>query len=102
MTTTKRKPMTYADLAEWIAKMTPEQRAMDAVWVGEERGGRVYAVNELDDDQIAPDCDGMMALSVFKKECANQGMSEAEIEEAIEDEGGIIARKGQPRMDVDE
>ena len=29
--TDEPKPMTWADLADWIAKLTPEQRAMRAI-----------------------------------------------------------------------
>lgn len=98
---TKRKPMTYAQLGEHIAKMTPEQRACEALWCGEEKGGQVYGFYEFRDDQINAG-EGLEDLTPHREYLMEHDcMTAEEADAAIDSDGGILWRKGQPVMDVE-
>lgn len=82
--------MTFGELQAALAAMTPEQLAMRVHVCGEDRGGRVSALEILAEDQVNPSGDGMEPISLYRPGGANyeEGMN-------IDEEELVVARKGQ-------
>lgn len=96
-----KKPLTYAQIAEHIAAMTPEQRAMEALWCGEEKGGQIYGFYEFTDDQINTG-EGLEDVTPHREWLMEHGHTAEEADAEIDSDGGILWRKGQPVMDVEQ
>lgn len=97
MNKAKAKRLTFDDLDAFIKTLTPEQRAMEVMWNGEDRGGFVYQTLVLDDDQVNPSGDGWEDRRNYIRVMMEE---EGEGEEVAAAEP-IVARKGQPFFGVD-
>jgi hypothetical protein len=60
--------LTYGDLKEQLAKMTPEQLAMKARVIGDERGFPIQGVWILDEDYVDVSGDGLEPKSRYSAE----------------------------------
>ena len=55
--------MTLEELRDALCKLTPEQLARDAVWVGDERGGKIKSVWIAEEDHLGDCMSGSMPRS---------------------------------------
>lgn len=82
--------MTYAELKIQLEALTPAQLAMDVVWSGDERGGKVKSFWIAEEDWIGGG-DG---------DCAPRSVVAAN-EPEIVDDADVFILKGTPHLMVD-
>lgn len=82
--------MTWAQLKARISTMTDEQLSEPVIWWGDERGGTVKEVFDLDDRYYNSD-EGYFPRGV---------VTEQEFKDSVDDEDDFI-EKGQPVLCVD-
>lgn len=82
--------MTYAELKVQLEAFTPEQLAMDVVWSGDERGGKVKSLWIAEEDWIGGG-DG---------DCEPRSVVTANEPEIVAD-ADVMISKGTPQLMVD-
>lgn len=82
--------MIYAELKAQLEALSPEQLAMEAVWSGDERGGKIKSLWIAEEDWIGSsdgDCEPRSVVAVNEPE--------------IVDDANVIISKGTPHLMVD-
>jgi len=82
--------MTYAELKAQLEALSPAQLAMDVVWSGDERGGKIKSLWVADEDWIGGgdgDCEPRSVVAVNEPE--------------IVDDADVIIPRGTPHLMVD-
>jgi hypothetical protein len=82
--------MTYAELKTHLETLTPAQLAMDVVWSGDERGGKVNSLWIAEEDWIGGgdgDCESRSVMAANEPE--------------IVDDADVIISKSTPHLMVD-
>ena len=82
--------MTFAELQQQLAMLSPEQLAIEVVWCGDERGGKVKSLWIADEDWIGYDGDCERRSEIAKVE-----------PEAAGPDAHVYIAKGTPQLLVD-
>ena len=83
--------MTFAELKAQLVALTPEQLAMDVVWSGDERGGKVESLWIAEEDWIDNGDGDVEPRSVVAKNVDDYDATSVR----------IVIAKGSPRLVVD-
>lgn len=94
-----RKPITYRQLKEKIDALSEEQLDMQVVWLGDECGGKVVALDVLEENWIDPEGDGLCPESSYKESFdeAEEGQSWEEYVKGAQH----FLKKGTPIIDCE-